>query len=263
MKISSAHRAAKSWPRPDEPACRSTGRPWGERGTVSGPADAEPLPLVVELVDLVRVGEGAALPVEDEGVVLPGVPEAGRRLEELVGPVVAGVVGEDLLHPVVLGLAVVDRGDDVPGGPAPGEVVEGGERAGHVEGRVVGGRVGGARARSSWSRRRPGRARSTGRASPGGPRAGPPRPPSRRRCRAWRGGRRRTSGRSSPPRGSARASGSSSASRKPCSVAGWRQEPEYTVTLPACMKPTRDICRGVVMVRRASAPGGASRGRAG
>jgi len=29
---------------------------------------------------------------------------------------------------------------------------------------------------------------------------------------------------------------------KPCSVAGWRHDPAYTVAFPACMNPTNDIC---------------------
>src|SRR5581483_8379917 len=48
------------------------------------------------------------------------------------------------VDPEVLRLTVVDRRDHVPGRPATGEVVEGGEGAGHVERRVVDGRVGGA-----------------------------------------------------------------------------------------------------------------------
>ena len=110
------------------------------------PAHLEPLAVVVELVDLVRVGEDAVGPVEDQRVVLPRVPQPGGGLEELVGPVVAGVVGQHLVDAEVLRLAVVHRGHHVPGRPAAGEVVEGGEGPGHVERGVVGGRVGGTQA---------------------------------------------------------------------------------------------------------------------
>ena len=96
VKMSSAQRAAKSRPRPDDPAWSSTGRPWGERGTVSGPRTWNHSPVVVELVDLVGIGEHAVGPVEHQGVVLPGVPQPGGGLEELVGPVVALVVAEVL-----------------------------------------------------------------------------------------------------------------------------------------------------------------------
>ena len=131
-------------PRPDDPAWSSTGRRCGERGHGERPADVEPLALVAELVDLARVGEVAGLTVEHEGVVVPRVPQAARRLEELVGPVVALVVAQVGLHAVVLRLAVVHRGDDVPGGAATGEVVERGEGPGDVERRVVRRRVRGA-----------------------------------------------------------------------------------------------------------------------
>ena len=109
-----------------------------------GTPGPEPLALMVQLVDLVRVGEHAADPVEHEGVVLPGVPQSGRGLEELVGPVIALVVAQHLVDTVILRFAVVHRGHNVPRGPATGEMVQGGEGPGHVERRVVGGRVGGA-----------------------------------------------------------------------------------------------------------------------
>jgi hypothetical protein len=107
-------------------------------------ADLEPLALVVELVDRLGLGEQAVLAVEHQRVVIPGVPEPDGGLEELVRPVVARVVSQDLVDAEVLRLAVVDRGDDVPCRPTPGEVVERRERPRHMERRVVGGRVGGA-----------------------------------------------------------------------------------------------------------------------
>jgi hypothetical protein len=88
---------------------------------------------VVELVDLGGIREHPGRPVEDEGVVVPGVPQAGGCLEELVSAVVAGVVIEVVLDPEVLGLAVVHRRHHVPGRPTARQVVERGERAGDVE----------------------------------------------------------------------------------------------------------------------------------
>ena len=90
---------------------------------------------------LLRIGEHAADAVEHERVVLPGVPQAGRGLEELVGPVVALVVAKHVFDPEILRLAVVHRGHHVPRRPPAREVVQGGEGPGHVERRVVGRRV--------------------------------------------------------------------------------------------------------------------------
>ena len=226
VKISSAQRAAKSRPRPDEPACSSTGRPCGERGTVSGPRTPEPLAVVVELVDLVGVGEDAATRGRARGRRRPTCPTGRWWPRGTRRPGRSARRGRGgCVDPEVLGLAVVDRRDDVPRGPAAGQVVERGEGAGDVERRVVGRRVRGAEADVAGGAGDARRARCSGRASPGGRRGARRRPPTRRRCRAWPAGRRRTSCRSSPLRGCGRASGSSPRSRKPCSVAGWRHDP--------------------------------------
>ena len=107
-----------------------------------GAPHVEPFAVVVELVHLGGVGEERRLAIEDQRVVLPGVPQSGRRLEELVGAVVAGVVRDGLLEPVVLRLAVVDRRHDIPGGAPTREMVQRGEGTRDVEGRVIGRRVG-------------------------------------------------------------------------------------------------------------------------
>ena len=65
-----------------------------------------------------------------------------HHLHELVGLVVAQVVGQVLLAAHVLGLAVVDGGHHVPGRAPVRHQVERGEAAGHVEGLEVGGRAG-------------------------------------------------------------------------------------------------------------------------
>src|SRR5271156_791580 len=101
---------------------------------------------MVQLVHLVRVGVDAVDPVVQHGVVFPGVPQADGGFEELLGPVVAGVVAQMRFQAEVLRLAVVDGGDDVPRRPAAGQVVEGGEGTGNVERRVVGGGTGRAEA---------------------------------------------------------------------------------------------------------------------
>jgi imidazolonepropionase-like amidohydrolase len=51
VKMSSAQRAAKSRPRPEDPAWSSTGRPCGDRGHGERAPHAEPLAFVVQLVE--------------------------------------------------------------------------------------------------------------------------------------------------------------------------------------------------------------------
>src|SRR5262249_50164077 len=63
------------------------------------------------------------------------------------GAVVARVVVDDLVAAHILRLAVVERGDHVPGGAAVRHQVERGEHARHMERLVVGGRIGGAEAK--------------------------------------------------------------------------------------------------------------------
>ena len=110
------------------------------------PARAVVAALVVEAMNLVGIGEQAGRLVLDDGVVLPGVPMAEHDLHELVGAVVAQVVIDHLVAAHVLRLAVVERGDHVPGRAALRHQVERGEHARHVERLVVAGRIGGAEA---------------------------------------------------------------------------------------------------------------------
>ena len=87
-------------------------------------------------MNLAWLGEQAGPLVLDDGVVLPGVPVAEHNLHELVGPVVAQIVLDHLVPAHVLGLAVVERGNDVEVG-ALGHQVEGGEQPCHVKRLVV------------------------------------------------------------------------------------------------------------------------------
>ena len=118
----------------------------GGAGDGEGAAGLEELAFVVEAVDLFGVGEQAGFAVGDDGAVVPGVPVAHDDFHELVGAVVAAVVLAvgGVAH--VQRLAVVHRGDDVPGGAAVGQQVEGGEDAGDVERLEIGGGEGGAEA---------------------------------------------------------------------------------------------------------------------
>ena len=106
-----------------------------------GAARSEPLALVVQPVDAVRVGEHALTLVEPYRPVVPAVPQAGDDLHHLVGLVVAPVVLSVDVHAEVLGFGVVKGGDDVPGGAPVGEVIDGREEPRDVERRVVGRRV--------------------------------------------------------------------------------------------------------------------------
>ena len=105
-------------------------------------ARGEEAPDVVEFAHFVGIGEHPGRTIVHDRVRVPGVPQPADHVEEFVGAVVALVVTEMGVHAEVLGLAVVDRGHHVPGRAAAGEVVEGGEGPGHVEGRVVGRGVG-------------------------------------------------------------------------------------------------------------------------
>ncbi|GAA3310975.1 hypothetical protein GCM10020295_79470 [Streptomyces cinereospinus] len=120
---------------------------------VQGALHREVLPAMVDLPHLVGVGVDAALTVEQDGVVLPAVPQLGGDLDELARPLVAQRVLQVLVLPEVAGLVHGAGGDDVPAGPAAADVVQGGELAGGVEGLVEGGGDGGDQAHVLGDRR--------------------------------------------------------------------------------------------------------------
>ncbi len=76
VKMSSAQRAAKSRPRPDEPACMQHRPPLGRPGHGERAPHLEPLAVVVELVDLVGVGEDRRWPGRARGRRPPRCPTA-------------------------------------------------------------------------------------------------------------------------------------------------------------------------------------------
>ena len=92
---------------------------------------------MVQLVQLAGIQEHVPLDVGREGVVLVGVPQALRDLDELVCAGVPGVVVVVLVQPEVARDPEVEGGDDVPAGATAADLVEGGEPAGQVERRVV------------------------------------------------------------------------------------------------------------------------------
>src|SRR6185503_12572428 len=113
-------------------------------GHVDGALHLEEPTAMVEGADLRRIDEDARRLVGDDRPVLPAVPEALDDVDELLSDLVAQVV----LH---VGFAAeVERGlagrarHDVPGGPAPGDVIERAEGPGDMIGLAEAGRDGGA-----------------------------------------------------------------------------------------------------------------------
>ena len=126
----------------------------GVRLSDRGGADENRLAAFLAVLD--QLDNGIVLlkrrPVDLVVVVDPDHVPVGRDIDhvqpvnvhEFVGLVVTGIVRRMQLAPHVLGLVVVHRGDDVPGGAAPGHQVRGLEQARDVEGLVIGGGAGGA-----------------------------------------------------------------------------------------------------------------------
>ena len=102
------------------------------------PARLEEFALVVDAAHLIAMREQAGFLVLHDGIVIPGRPMAHDDFHELIGAIVTTVVfGVDVLAHVQ-GLAVVHRGDDVPGGAPVGHQIDGGERARDIERFVIG-----------------------------------------------------------------------------------------------------------------------------
>ena len=106
-------------------------------------AHREIFALVVEHVQLGGIEIDAVLDVADEGVVRPAVPQPGNHVVELARAGVALAMLHVLLEPEVQRGIRVGGGDDIPAGAAATDVVERGEPARDVVGRVEGGRAGG------------------------------------------------------------------------------------------------------------------------
>ncbi len=98
---------------------------------------------MIEHVHLVGFEEHAALDVADEGVVRPGIPQAGHHVVELAGALVALGVLHMVVEPEIQRGVGVGGGDDVPAGAAAADVVDRGELPRQVERLAVGGGGGG------------------------------------------------------------------------------------------------------------------------
>ena len=111
-----------------------TGWPCGERAMLSAPSTLKNLPSWWTACMARRIEEQAARAVEDEGVVVPGVPQRVHHVDELAGLLVAQRVRRQGGMAEIARGVVVGRGDDVPRRPPGRDVVERGELAGHVVG---------------------------------------------------------------------------------------------------------------------------------
>ena len=84
---------------------------------IQRPFDAEEAALVVEPVQLGLVDKDAGLAVADEGVVVPGIPQALDGIEIFVGDLVAQLV-LGMLAAVVAARPFERRGHGIPAGAA-------------------------------------------------------------------------------------------------------------------------------------------------
>ena len=73
---------------------------------------------MIEPMHLGRIGKAAIRLVQDQRVVLPRVPVSEHHLQELVCPVVAGVVPHILVAAEIGCFSTVERGHNVPGSTA-------------------------------------------------------------------------------------------------------------------------------------------------
>ena len=99
--------------------------------------------LVPDAMHLCRIGEDAARPVAQRGVILPAsFPELVDHLHIFVGDIVAVVMRGLLVLAGAAGGAVEIAGDDVPADPAFGQMIERRhpprERVGRLVGQVAG-----------------------------------------------------------------------------------------------------------------------------
>ncbi len=105
---------------------------------VERPLDLEVLALVVQRAHARRIEELAGRLVLHEGIVGPAVPQALADLDELVGALVALVLGDMLGAAEVERVVRIGRRHDVPAGAALAQVIERGVAARQRIGLVVG-----------------------------------------------------------------------------------------------------------------------------
>src|SRR5260370_1142613 len=116
--------------------------PLPPKSKFSPSANSESASLVIEPLDLGRIGKTAALLVDDQGTVFPGIPMAEHDFHEFIGAVVAQVMFEVMVLAHVECFAVIHGRDHIPGGPAVGHQIQRRKTPRHVERLVIGGRAG-------------------------------------------------------------------------------------------------------------------------
>ena len=99
--------------------------------------------LVVEHVQLVGIEIESLRDVADEGVVRPGIPQAGDDVVELARAAVAFAVLHVIAHAEIERRVGIGGRDDIPAGAAAAEMIERSEPPRDVIGRVERGRAGG------------------------------------------------------------------------------------------------------------------------
>ena len=85
------------------------------------------------------VEKHSLLLIENEGVVLPGIPQTLGNLQELIGHLVAQVVGRVFGPVIIQGGAFQRRSYDVPAGSAATDMIDGGKLTGHGVRVAIGG----------------------------------------------------------------------------------------------------------------------------
>src|ERR1019366_9731723 len=87
-------------------------------------ADVEVRVVVGEPADVAAGEEFARFFVSDDLVTAPGVEELPGRLQEGLGPLIAGILRQEAGAPEVLAGERVPRGDHIPCGPSAREMIQ-------------------------------------------------------------------------------------------------------------------------------------------
>ena len=93
-------------------------------------------------MNLLGDSEEADRLVLNDGIIFPAVPMPEYNLHELVGAIVAQIVLYHLFVAHVLGFAIIERGDNVPGRASLGHQIERSEQARDMEWFVIACRIG-------------------------------------------------------------------------------------------------------------------------